>query len=333
MSVINVLAAHGISLQQAREFLISNQNSPKYIYDIANQYGLNFADLGSIVGFTPAQVQAYFSGANLGPTNSALARIGLTANEARSIVNSAFEAGSYTEIFNSVKALGFNITDLVSISQSWTQSQIEKMLTSAGLNPEEIGGNPASGGDDLGDEYPFITELYSPLALHVITFNNNSGQLSTETIRESVLAKGVSIEAYNTFFNPTEYFGSEDGTFTPSELGFSHLGSFAATSANLESIYYGTMIKTFKSIDMAEVNELGRFATANEAKLSAGDSATLKSYVSLLIAMFEDPANPPLLSDEYLAATITTSTAEAAQIVGSNGTAFFDPASLLSAFG
>lgn len=332
MSVSNVLAARGISLEQARDFLITHQASPQYIYDIANQFGISFADLGEIVGFTPAQVQAYFVGANLGPAVSALAQIGLTASEARSIVNAALEAGAYAEIFSSVKALGLNIHDLAGISQSWTQSQIENLLVSVGLNPAEIGGNPATGGGGTGTVSPIIAESFLPLAAHVVTFNTSSGVLSTEAMRAAVLAKGVSVEAYNAFFSPSNYMGAEDGTLSSSDLGFSHLGSFAATTTNLESLYYGTLIKTFKSIDMAEATELGNFVTANEAQLSVADPATLQSYVAILIAVFEDPANPPLIPDEYLSSTIATSTATAVQVVGGGGAAFFDPGSLMGGF-
>ena len=62
------------------------------------------------------------------------------------------------------------------------------------------------------------------------------------------MAKGVLVEAYNAFFSPSNYMGAENGMLSSSGLGFSHLGSFAATTANLESLYYGKLIKTFKEV-------------------------------------------------------------------------------------
>lgn len=61
-----LLAAEGVTMNQARDFLLANVSNPQYIYDVAQMYGLDNAALGEITGYSAAEVAAFFSAAGVG---------------------------------------------------------------------------------------------------------------------------------------------------------------------------------------------------------------------------------------------------------------------------
>ena len=149
-----------------------------------------------------------------------------------------------------------------------------------------------------------------------VGMNAHEGALSTESLRQATQAQLNNANLYNELFSPDNYIGAEDGLFTAAEIGVPGLATFAATSANLESLYYGTLINVLKSVDTNEVHQLYDFITANQAALEAGSETAAEQLSCLMLSAFEDPADAPAFSDDLIAAAIRQGTAVAVQIVG-----------------
>ena len=160
----------------------------------------------------------------------------------------------------------------------------------------------------LSDDMTSLTGL--------VGMNTHEGTLSTASLRQAVHAELDDAGLYSQLFNPDNYIGAEDGLFTADEIGVPGLAAIAATSANLESLYYGTMINVLKSVDTNEVHQLYDFITANQAALEAGSETAAEQLSCLMLSAFEDPADAPAFSDDLIAAAIRQGTAVAVQIVG-----------------
>ncbi|MES2787969.1 MAG: hypothetical protein V4684_21050 [Pseudomonadota bacterium] len=133
----------------------------------------------------------------------------------------------------------------------------------------------------------------------LLQLNSRSGVLSNASLKAAVVAQTGEAN-YLATFTPDGVDGGEDGTWTTDELGFTHLGNLPATVATIESLFYGTWLHIFTSIDQGEATQLSDFATQNQAGLESGDAATFELYADLILAAMADPA-PPLVSDAMLA--------------------------------
>lgn len=183
----------------------------------------------------------------------------------------------------------------------------------------EILGGDDSGGDDTGGgtgNYELVPDDMTALASSLVTMNNNSGILSTASLRAGVLAELTDDSDYYLLFDPSNYPGAVDGTFTAEDFGVPGLSNFAATTENLESIYYGTAIKAFKAIDMNEILAISNFVQSNAAALQAENQTVFDQYIALMVSVFEDPAVTPILSDQQLADALIQGTALSATLVG-----------------
>lgn len=266
MTAADLLSQYGISVHQARSWIMSNLSTPQTIFETARQFGITSNMLAEILEPEVPGVNA---------------------------------------------------------------SMVESFFTSHGLNGSLLSGSSGGipGGSHGGNEI-LPAELNALASL--VSFNTNSGMLSTESLRSAVIAS-VGSSQYNQAFNPQNYYGADDGWMTGSELGFSGFPGFAATQQNLESLYYGTLIKAFKSIDMNEIMEIQNFVTANQSGLMNGNESTLTAYMQLMVSVFQDPASTPLLNDVQLNNAIAMGTGMFVQLVGSgDNPALFD--GLLTAF-
>ena len=153
----------------------------------------------------------------------------------------------------------------------------------------------------------------------LVGMNTHEGILSTASLRQAVHAELDDAGLYAQLFNPGNYIGAEDGLFTAAEIGVPGLASFAATSANLESLFYGTLINVLESVDSNEANQLYNFIAAHQAAFEAGSATAAEQLFSLMIDAFKDPANPPAFPDDLIAAAIAQGTAVAVQVIGSSG--------------
>lgn len=163
----------------------------------------------------------------------------------------------------------------------------------------------------LSDDMTSLTGL--------VGMNTHEGTLSTASLRQAVHAELDDAGLYSQLFNPDNYIGAEDGLFTADEIGVPGLAAIAATSANLESLFYGTLINVLESIDGNEVNQLYNFIATHQAALEAGSVTAAEQLSGLMIDAFKDPANPPAFPDDMIAAAIAQGTAVAVQVIGSSG--------------
>lgn len=299
---VEILNQFGLSAEQARDLIIAHLDAPAALYEAADVYGVKFDILAELVGVDVGLVQSYFADANLSPAIGLLAQLGYTLSDVRPLVNSLAEA-SPTELYQVAVTHGVRLDMLAEISGSRSAVDFQNLFNGHGLDSGALGGS--SGG---GSGVPLFSGDLPDFYQQLVGFNDQSGVLSTEAIRAKVLASGVSQANYDAAFSVNHYSGAADGTFDVSDLGFSHLGSFAATSANLESLYYGTLIRTFSAIDEQELNEILQFSEAHEAGMKAGDPATLEAYFQLMQGVFEDPAAPPLFTPDLLSDTLAMTT-------------------------
>lgn len=252
-----------------------------------------------------------------------LAKYAISVDDARDWIMAHLD--SPHTIFNTAREFGISsdmLAELVApVVPGATADMVESFFSSYGLDgsllrvPDSVPTPP--GREILPSDMAALTKL--------VTFNTYGGVLATEALRAAVITSPVTPEQYDAAFSPASYTGSEDGVMTGAELGISGFPSFAATSANLESLYYGTVINAFKAIDMSEIMEINNFVTAHAADLEHGSADTMTAYIQLMVSVFEDPAAVPILNDALLANAIVTGTRNFVTVVGSgDSSALFD---------
>lgn len=180
---------------------------------------------------------------------------------------------------------------------------MDGMLGQLDTISDEWDNTHSGGGDDSG----FVPEELAAL-VGILTLNQNGGGLSTEALRNGVIAQTGEAPYYH-LFNPSSFEGADDGTWSVEDLGFSSLGALPATAATLESLFYGTMIRTIKAFDEQEIQALDDFAFNNAAALEAMDQAVVQTYVGMVLDAYADEANPPLLTDDQIATAMVMTTA------------------------
>lgn len=252
---------------------------------------------------------------NTGPvTNTTLAEThlanyGITIQQANEFILS--HVNDPSTIFN--VAQQFSVTTLMlSEITGYSTSVISAYFASYGLDTEDLDGV------DLPDDSD-NTALASLTSY--MTFNNNTGILSTDALRENIIIS-TSTDDYFSAFSPENFKGSEDGIFTPDELGTARLGNVPATTENIESLILGTFIQAFKSIDNSEIMQFGQIT-----QLLQDPETNTKSpdFLALMDSVFSDLAASPIYTDSELAsATIEFSIQIVENIVNANRTFAFD---------
>lgn len=242
-----------------------------------------------------------------------LAKYGLNVDIAREWI--VANLGTPKAVFDICKAGGLNSSMIVEIlnplAPGLTSNVVESFFTSNGLDGNAL--RPPFIGTE--DKTELIPEELGALSW-LINLNSNVGTLSNFSLRQAVLSELGNKAEYDALFEPNQYKGAEDGVFTGAELGVPGLGNFAATSSNLESLYYGTLVNTLKSLDSGEVQQIYQFVQANQQGLESGSSAVQHQLEQILLAAFQDPASPPAFTDAQVAAIIVDATVATAQIVG-----------------
>ena len=237
MNADQYLAQFGITVEQARSFIMANMATPINIYNAALQYKIDSKMLAEIVapqfsGLTHVGVEKFFDG------------------------------------------LG---------------------LKGAALNPLEIDVNPNV---LLWMGQESLAPLYS--------FNNNTGILSTASLRSAITAK-TGTNKYNSVFDVKFLPGAADGVLSTTDLGFTHLGDIKATAANYESLYYGTLINASRNLSVSEFWAFREFIDANSAAIDAEDRDVVAPLIAFLTDVYKDPADdsdPAYLSDAQIAAEL-----------------------------
>lgn len=90
-----------------------------------------------------------------------------------------------------------------------------------------------------------------------MNFNSKAGNLSNALLREATLNKLEVNTDYDPFFSEIMKRDlHKDGIYDAEELGVGLLGNIPATSENLESIFYGSLINMFSALDKSEWNQI-----------------------------------------------------------------------------
>lgn len=230
---------------------------------------------------------------------SHLAQYNVTFQQARDFVYA--NLNNPAQIFSVAKQYGVTNAMLAEIyGQGVSAADVRWFFGSKGFDAASLDVVTLPGDDDA-----WLPEILQPLAQSLLMFNANTGALSTEAIRQGVIQL-TGATAYNQAFDLTQYGEGNDGVLSPTELGFSHLGTIDS-SVELESLIYGTVINLLRSVDVAEAQQLGQFAEANADALEAGNSATVEALLNLVVGALEDvaPVGQQLVPDAQIAQVVT----------------------------
>ncbi len=213
-------------------------------------------------------------------TLSHLTSLGVTVQQANDFI--LLHVNEPTIIYNTAKQNDVTTVMLSEIT-GFATSDINGYFASYGLNTTELDSNSL---DPIDTGTSDKRDLLSPDMVvfgAVISFNENSGVLSTAALKESILSF-TGPDVYNSRFNPSNFKGSEDGIFTPEELGgISHLGNIPATSESLESLFFGTAINARRNFSFDEfvdisLNNGGDYTKTRELEINAYSSPTNDPY-------------------------------------------------------
>ncbi len=89
----------------------------------------------------------------------------------------------------------------------------------------------------------------------LVNFNNQASILSNTSLREATLSKLEIRTDYDPFFTQKRDLIKDD-IYNAEELGIGHLGNIPATGENLESIFYGSLINMFSTLDKTEWSQI-----------------------------------------------------------------------------
>lgn len=94
----------------------------------------------------------------------------------------------------------------------------------------------------------------------LVAFNERIGALSNESLRsvvqDALLQSSIDATAYDNVFGPQLDFQDDDGIYDADELGVEGLGNVPATTASVESLFYGSLINMFSRFDSFELNQI-----------------------------------------------------------------------------
>ncbi len=135
----------------------------------------------------------------------------------------------------------------------------------------------------------------------LVDFNDNVGILSNDSFRNTVRSLVNDPLDYDYSFKPViPGLQDKDGIYDADELGVGHLTDVPATSENLESLFFGSLINMFNALDETELNQIKAFpADGNQEEFQA----------LIIDALSESPENFSW-TDEQLAESVSEYAAE-----------------------
>ena len=246
-------------------------------------------------------------------TAALLSQHQVTMDQARDWIMSHLDDPA--EIFNTARAIGLDSGMLAQIISPALPGvryrQVEDFFSSNGLRGSDLHYTLSDSDKSL------ISEGLASLLPSVMTMNTHSGVLSTAALRQAALDALPNDASYNALFDPANYEGAADHYFSAEDLGIPGHPGFAATAENFESIYYGTMIKTFQAVDYEELMSNLDFQKQHDFTELRNNPELIKEYTALLVSIHEKPAVIPVYTDQNLAMQIElliTSQADAGQM-------------------
>ncbi|WP_139218478.1 hypothetical protein [Nitrosomonas aestuarii] len=180
---------------------------------------------------------------------SHLAKFGVTVPQALNFL--VVNIQQPETIFN--VASQFAITaEMLSEITNLSPSIVREYFAASGLDASELDETSILVNSDLGALESFVR------------FNDKTGGLSNESLRELIKPLLNDPSAYDTVFNPQFTFQMNDGIYDAQELGVLHLNALVpATNESIESLFYGSLIKMFSALDQTELNPIVSFPVAN----------------------------------------------------------------------
>lgn len=129
----------------------------------------------------------------------------------------------------------------------------------------------------------------------LVDFNTNTGILSNSSLRETVSSSVAIPQTYALSFEAVISFQSNDGIYDASELGVGHLTDVVATSDNLESLFYGSLINMFRALDETELNQINAFP----------EDGNSEDFQTLLLQTLSETPETVSWTDEQLAELVS----------------------------
>ncbi len=197
-----------------------------------------------------------------------LAKFGISIQQANNFINSNLNKPE--EIFQAARDYGVT-TQMLNEVSGYSMQDITEYFKTIDLETK-----------DLDDPFiPVNSDLNSLESL--VSLNTREGVLSNDSLRAAALQKFDDNSAdYEFMFNaePPRTYQDDDGIYDASELGVCSLISVAATSENLESLFYGSLINIFSALDDGELNQINEFPNKDSA-----------DYQALLISSLSTPSS------------------------------------------
>lgn len=138
----------------------------------------------------------------------------------------------------------------------------------------------------------------------LVSFNNRTDSLSNASLREETLNKLDIKSDYDPFFTLKRDLHN-DGVYDAEELGAGVLGkNVPATGESLESIFYGSLINIFSTLDKSEWNQITELRNSN--------NNNPKELQTLLFTALSESPSPISWTETEMVEMVTT---EAADII------------------
>lgn len=209
-----------------------------------------------------------------------LAKFGVSLNAAKQfLLDNLSQPAQIHSVCKQFGVTNAMIAEIVGVPEN----AVVGFFSSHGLNAAELNGSsqPTTTTSVLSNFPATLSSL--------ITYNTNSGTLSTESLRADIVSK----------------------------VGQANYSAAFGNSTDAESQAFGTLIRIMKSIDMNEAMQISSFVMQNQAGFAAQDPTVLNNYLNLMGNIYSTPANPQLIPDTLIHTSLVNSFAQMIQVVGS----------------
>lgn len=243
-------------------------------------------------------------------TTERLASLGITMQQAHDWVFS--HLNDPQTICDVARNFGITNSMLGEIAGGFSATQVQSFFMMRGIDSSvlDMGGMTGS--------HMVMSSTLSGLSGLIALDTNTTGALSVAAIQTRVTAV-TGESAYAAAFNPANFAGAADGTFSATDLGFSGLGDLPATSETLQSLLYGTLIHVMRAIDLTEISQLQSFVQSHATSFSTDPQGTLSQLLTLLGSILETPARLPAFSESMTADAAVAAGTAFVQLMGQAG--------------
>jgi hypothetical protein len=243
-----------------------------------------------------------------------LANYGVTVDQARDFIWS--HIGQPQTILDTARQYGITNDMLGEIAGGYSGDQVKQFFSGNGMSAWDLDAQSVLPGD--------IAQFD-----RIVSLDTATDALSVASLRAQVVA-ATGQTLYNAAFDPSRFAGSDDGVFTVAELGTSKLGDVVATRENIESIFYGSIIRLAATIDADEFSQVTMFMQQHGSQMDT-DPAVEQQFQTMMLGVIEDDAASPCFSPEQVMHAAIASGIAVVQALGQGQHGLFDE--LLTGFG